>query len=579
MSALTQQLAAVVERHPHAVAVADQHGERTYTQLWRDAARHALDLHDAGWSGRPVLLALPPGVAWVTALLGAWRAGAAAVPLDLSHPDHRLAQIADRCGAAGTVTADGTAPRWAGSLPSLRPEGSAREGHPPGPVPDSAIACIWHTSGSTGQPKPVALAHRALAARAATMPAVAQVTAADTIAQLTSSAFDAVLWEVLCALGTGARLQIAAQGERTPGPALTGFLARHEISAFTCTPTQLAATPYADLPALRLIVVGGEAVRTQPLTAWLERYRVANAYGPTEACIEATVALDLKPGQDPVPIGHPLPGVKAFILDADHHPVPAGHPGELHLGGDGLAEGYPGLPDATSAVFRTLDLPTGSGDALQRVYATGDLVRALPDGQLTYLGRIDQQLNLGGVRLEPGDVEAAALQLPGLRAAALLAEIRPGRRPRLVLHIEPVHAGTGDDAELRTRLRRHLAAHLAPAAVPALITVHQRLPLTATGKVDRQALAATDPAPPAPPDCAQALPEPAASWWQHWTGSAPSEDIDFFAAGGDSMGALAFLQQVNEHYGTDLPIGAFYPQPTPAFLRAYLHQQQPPEEP
>ncbi|WP_197370369.1 non-ribosomal peptide synthetase, partial [Streptomyces clavuligerus] len=439
-----------------------------------------------------------------------------------------------------------------------------RSGGGPG---GEAVACIWHTSGTTGTPKPVAVPHQAVAARARALPAWTGITHSDRIAQITSTGFDAVLWEVLGALTTGARLQTAGPADRIAGPALAGFLARHKITALTCTPSTLSATPFTELPALRRIVLGGEALHPRPLAAWIARYDVANAYGPTEACVEALVSDHITPGHDhPVPIGRPLPGVHAWILDHRHRPVAPGQAGELYLGGDGLATGYPGHPEETAAAFLHLDLPTPAGMRRERVYRTGDRARqTAPGGEFVYLGRCDHQLNPGGVRLEPLEVETTATTLPGVRAAALLVQ-----HGRLVLHAE-----ADDDPGLAGRLRAHLADRLPPPAVPAVIVRHDRLPRTASGKTDRHALTLI-PAPTAPVPQTGAptagLAGEAAQWWQELTGTPPG-GRDFFADGGTSLAALVLIQRVNEHHGTQIVIGAFTADPTPGFLARTLNPE------
>ncbi|MFF2618792.1 amino acid adenylation domain-containing protein [Kitasatospora sp. NPDC058046] len=557
MSALTRLITAAARTRPDAPAVDD--GERPWAWERLDAETHAFAaaLLRAGFTDGPLLLAAAPGPAWVTALLGAWRSGAVAVPLDAGHPPARLARIAAGCRARAAVTADGTTPHWAPALPTIA-AGARAAGNLP-EVPDDATACLFHTSGSTGTPKPVVLSHRALAERTREMPAAAGLTVTDRIAQFTSPAFDAVLWEVLCALATGATLVTAPTPARTPGPALTRWLAEQRITALTCTPSQLAATPAPDagLPDLRLLVLGGEALHLRPLTAWFTPgRRIANAYGPTEAGIEAFLAPDIGPHNDPVPIGWPLPGVVPLVLDHDDQPVPDGEAGELHLAGTGLADGYLHRPEATAAAFPTVTDPATGRPV--RAYRTGDRVRRLPDGQYTFLGRTDRQLNLHGVRLEPGEIEARSVDHPEVRTAA--AVLDPDRQ-QITLHAETTTGLTP------AALRRHLADHLPPAAVPARITCRPALPRTAGGKIDRRALAAepTDPNPPPGPP-GTVLPEPLATWWHTATGTPASAGGDFYIAGGDSLGALALLARLNEHYDTDLTIGAFTADPTAEHL-------------
>ncbi|MYV88673.1 AMP-binding protein, partial [Streptomyces sp. SID1034] len=316
MTALTELLRATADRHPDRIAVAEGQSELTYAELSAATAHTAARLRVQVPGGGPVLLALAPGATWVTALLSSWHAGRPAVPVDVTHPPARLRQITTVCRATAVLTTTGTPPGWADGLTTLAP---ATLPLPSGITPpdvcadEETAACIWHTSGSTGAPKPVLVSHRAVAARAAVLPCWSGLTPSDRIAQLTAPTFDAVLWEVLGALTTGARLQIASPRERVPGPALPRFLAEHEITAFTGTPTYLAAAPFTELPRLRRIVLGGEALHPGPLDQWISRYDVANAYGPTETCVDAIVAQHVCPGEDPVPIGRPLPGVRAWV--------------------------------------------------------------------------------------------------------------------------------------------------------------------------------------------------------------------------------------------------------------------------
>lgn len=572
MTTLTDLLDTAADRYPDTVSVADDEHALTYTQLRAAVANTAARLGDAGLGGGPVLLALAPGTRWVTALLAAWHSGIPAVPIDVTHPPERLRRIAAACRAAGVLTANGIAPGWAEGLTALAP---ATGPAPPALVPprvcedEETIACIWHTSGSTGTPKPVMIPHRAIAARAAVLPDWSGLTHTDRIAQLTALTFDATLWEVLGALTAGARLQIAAPRDRIPGPAMSRFLAEHQITAITCTPTVLAATPFTELPCLRRIVLGGEALHPGPLAQWIGRYEVANAYGPTETCVHALVAEHVSPGEEPAPIGRPLPGLRAWVLDTNGRPVPAGTTGELYLGGQGLAAGYLDRAEETAHAFLLLRLPGQDGRRRpERVYRTGDRVRQLPDGQYVFLGRIDDQLNVGGVRLEPAEVEQAAAQVPGVRAAALLADEATSGRGRLVLYVET------DDVDLPARLREQLAGQLPPPAVPALIIAYPALPRTSSGKIDRRALPPVPPE-PAGPDSAAAEPVLAgdlARWWQELTGSVAGGTGDFFMAGGDSLAALLLLQRINEQYGTQITLGAFYADPTTGFLTAALER-------
>jgi acyl-coenzyme A synthetase/AMP-(fatty) acid ligase len=339
-------------------------------------------------------------------------------------------------------------------------------------------------------------------------------------------------------------------------------LAEHRITAFTCTPTVLAALPFTELPDLRLIVLGGEALHPDPLIRWLARYPVANAYGPTELTTEALVAFPIQADHHPVPIGRPYPGIGVRILDAAGQPVPDGQVGELYLSGPGLALEYLGLPAQTAAAFPHLR----QGTTLTRHFRTGDLVQRLPDGQLTFIGRRDRQLNLGGVRVEPGEVETCALQLDGVRAAAATTVTRDNRTAlALVVVADPVMT--------KPRLRTHLAGRLPAAAVPTEIHLVDQLPHTPSGKIDYTALSHL-----APPSCDDtgpdgtlaALPELVLGWWQDLTGQPATAGADFFAAGGTSLAALRLTSQINQEFGTTLTITDFLADPTTQLLTSVL---------
>ncbi|NJP95434.1 amino acid adenylation domain-containing protein [Nonomuraea sp. FMUSA5-5] len=549
---LLDAIAAQATAHPEALAVTDTHLGHTlsYADLIRDAAGVAGALQPLNVAGSTVLLALPPGTQWCAALLGIWQAGAVAAFVDISHPPGRLAAITDACSTRTAITPDGKPPRWAADTTAVAP------GATTGVTldqPPATSGCVFHTSGSTGTPKPVLVRQDALAARTEALRTLYGFTPSDRIAQLTAPCFDAVLWELLPTLTAGAHLLIPGPRHRSIGSELVAWLHDQRITAFTCTPTTLTTMPFAELDALRLIVLGGETLHTAPLKQWLSRYRVANAYGPTEATVEAVMALPITPDLDPVPIGRPLPGVITHVLTSDGQAAAAGEVGELYLGGMGLAEGYLGMSRETASRFVHLDL---DGAGPRRFYRTGDLVRELDDGQLTFVGRADQQLNLGGVRLEPGEIEAIALRMPGVQAAAVCAVPAPDG-PALSLY------AVASVPVTVAQLRRHLAAHLPPSAVPSRLRLVADLPRTTSGKLDRGALTKLGHPPPVHPDVD--LPEDVALLWQRLTGTSPT-GADFFADGGDSIAVPALVHGVNESHATRITITDFTADPTPACL-------------
>ncbi|MFE1190018.1 non-ribosomal peptide synthetase [[Kitasatospora] papulosa] len=571
------RIAGQAQTRAHICAVRSDEETVTYGELWERAGCVAAVVSAAARGGGElrVAIGLAPGAAWVGCLLGIWRAGAAAVPVNLDHPPARLRLLA---GSADLLVHSGEA------IPSWWPEDTPavtfpEEGHLHGPRAEYAstaggrTACILHTSGSTGAPKPVVLPHSGLAHRITAFADLYRITAEDRIAQLAAASVDVVLWETLLALTIGGTLCVPHGRQRVPGIGLVRWLAAEQVTVATLTPTMLAALPEMTLPELRLLVVGGEALDPARFAYWIGRHQVANAYGPTEATIATHVAPHITADGQPAPLGRPVPGVEDFLLDENDQPVPDGQPGHLHLAGVGLADGYAGLPDRTAHAFPTLTI---SGRAV-RVYRTGDRAWRRPDGQLVYAGRIDRQINLGGVRLEPEEVEAAALALDGVTAAAALAEQAEDR------DVLALHAAVPGGRITEAALRAHLAGLLPSTAVPARIHLHPSLPLTGYGKPDVHAIAAlafpdasaaADPdetAPAAADGPPVELPDTVLAWWRQATGTEPATaTTDFFSCGGDSLACVELLHRVNEAFGLEIPLTHFTAQPTPAFLARAL---------
>jgi len=563
-------LTTAVEHHvaanPASPALSHQDRTLTYRALWSASSAVAAHLAELT-TRRPgrTLLALSPGAVWVAALLGAWRAGAVPVLVDPSHPADRLRHLA---GGADVVLVEDVAwaRQWSPVEPSLvdTTSLSSRPVAEPPYSPTADLACVLHTSGSSGPPKPVLLPHTGLGHRIARLRELYRIDQSDRVAQLAAPSVDVVLWETLLALTSGAHLHIPSGRESVPSQAMAEWMRQEQITVASLTPTMLAALPEFLLPALRLLVVGGEPLEPKRLDYWIARHQVANAYGPTETTIETHVCLDVT-GHDPAPIGSPVPGVEDALLDDQHCPVPDGQVGHLHLGGIGLAQGYEGMPDLTDQVFVHLDV---DGRGVRRFYRTGDLAWRRTDGQLIFSGRADRQLNLGGVRVEPEEIERIAMRMPGVVAAAAVVEQTP------VGQVLVLYAATPAMSLDSAQVRAHLAAGLPPAAVPSRIHVRPHLPLTASGKPDPHALkqrpARNHPA-PYPGGYYTGLPETVRSWWRDLAGSTPdAADSDFFATGGTSLAALDLLHRINERYGTHITVTAFVAAPTPEHLRRAL---------
>ncbi len=478
------ELAARVATHPDTAAL----DTTTYDELWQASGRLAGALLAALPDGAPriVGVCLPRGPHAVVAMLAAWRAGAAYLPLDPAYPAARLAFMVADSGAAVVVTDDRHPFDGVRTLPVT----ATGTGQPVRPDPEDT-AYVIYTSGSTGTPKGVLVPHRALAARAAWMRDGYGITAADTVAQFAALSFDTHAEELWPALTAGG----------------TVVFADADLPQFLTTPAGAAVT-VLDLPTpywhrlvddlggvpwpagLRLVILGADQVEAAAVAAWRaafgDRVRLVNSYGPTETTIIATVAdltgadPDGDPGDRP-PIGRPLWDTTVAVTDRHGRPVPPGVPGELRIGGAGVAHGYLGRPGRTAEAFE----PDPDGPPGARRYRTGDRVRWRPDGQLEFLGRLDEQVKVRGYRIEPGEVTAALLALPGVGQAAVVA-----RADALIGYVVPAAPEAGrdtaavDPAGLRQALAATLPAHLVPNAIVTL----DALPLTVNGKLDRAAL-------------------------------------------------------------------------------------------
>ncbi len=610
-------------RTPDAVAVADRGSSLTYGALADRAGVLARRLRALG-VGPDVRVGIcaERGAPTVAAMLAVAAAGGAYVPLDPEYPAERLAFMLANAGvrvllsdgAAGDRLADFAgevvrleAPSPPGPLsPASGRKGEhdddtsgvegrealpqnwervASPGEPgggaladassapadtPEPVgsPDS-LACVLYTSGSTGRPKGVAVTHRGIV-RLVRGADFVQLGPGDRVAQTSNPVFDVATWEVWGPLLNGGRVVCMDRDTALDARGLAATLRREGVTALFLT-TALFNQAVREVPdafaGVRDVLFGGEAADPAAVRACLaggRPLRLLNVYGPTENTTFSSwqEVDDVAEDAATVPIGRAVAGSTVYVLDAEMEPVPTGWPGELYVGGHGLARGYLGRPDTTAATFVPDPFSRGAG---ARLYRTGDRARWLAGGNLEFLGRADQQAKIRGFRIEPGEVEAALLDHPEVREAAVLVrEDAPGER-RLAAYVVPRGDAPPGAEALRAHLRRTLPDYMVPAAVVALA----RLPLTATGKVDRRALPA---------------PELAGGAGEHAGPRTPTEALlaaicagvlgvervgardDFFALGGHSLLATRVVARVRDTFGVELPLRAIFEAPTVAGL-------------
>ncbi|KDN87618.1 hypothetical protein KCH_06310 [Kitasatospora cheerisanensis KCTC 2395] len=477
---------------------------RTFAQLDADTDALARLLLARGVRAEHLCaLALPRVTEAVTALFAVLRAGGAYLPLDLDHPDTRLADLLDDARPAVLVTTREVLarlperpaatvvllddPATAAELAAL-PAGPVTDDERGGPIDPAQAAYVIHTSGSTGRPKGVVLAHAGLAnlAHDHLTREFATVLAATGEPRLkalhtASFSFDSS-WEQLLWLLGGHELHLLGADDRRDAEAVVAYVRAAGIHALDVTPSYAAQLLDSGLLTGRhrpaVLLLGGEAL---PETLWTELraepgVTVLNYYGPTEFTVDALVA-DLAETATPA-VGRPLTGGRAYVLDGLLRPVPDGAPGELYLAGVQLARGYLGRPGLTAGRF----VADPFGEPGSRMYRTGDLVRRRPDGALDYLGRADGQVKIRGYRIELGEIEAELAALPEIAQSAVV--VHRGTVDRIVAHLVPAAPGGPDLAEVRERL----AARLPEYMVPSAFTVLDALPLTVNGKLDRTAL-------------------------------------------------------------------------------------------
>jgi amino acid adenylation domain-containing protein len=575
-------VAAQAQRSPDAVAVESAGESLTYRELRQRAAELAECLQALGIGPDiPVGLCAERTPSLVVGILGILTAGGAYLPLDPELPRERRRSLLSEASASCVITDAHYASEWADTPVRVLTLGAAESPHAlpvttrrpwaePAVTPDH-LACILSTSGSTGRPKMVAVPHRGLVNRLTATVEAFGIASGDAILQRTSISFDVSIGEIFTALIAGARLVQVPPGDHRDPAALRRLASEHGISFLDFVPSLLEA--FLDgggpLPALRGVFVGGEALpsalaaRCAAVLGWAP----VNMYGPTEASIDV-LWHTWQPGdaaRATVPLGRPIAGCTVAVLDRHLEPVPAGVPGELWIGGACLARGYLGRHDLTAERFLPDPAATEPG---ARLYRTGDLTRRLADGEIEFLGRVDHQVKIRGIRVEPAEVEAALRVLEGVRDAAVVA-VGSGSDLRLAAYVVPA-----DPAAPPRSLRAALAGVLPEALVPSSFTLLAALPRTAGGKLDRRSLpepergAAAERIAPRTPVEARL-----ATIWAALLG-VPEVGIEdsFFELGGHSLLAAQVISRVHAELGTELSVRALFERPTVAAFAAAVEE-------
>ena len=559
-------------RTPERIAVTSEDRALSYGDLLRQstALAHALREQGAG-QGTLVGLMLPRGCEMLVAVLGVMASGAAYLPLDPSHPEQRLRAIADDAAVTHLLVRSRAPAALAAGRRVLELDDldRAEQGDVELPdVPGDAAAYVLYTSGSSGAPKGVRVLHRNLRNCLLSLRERPGIEAGDVLCAVTTLSFDIAALELLLPLLVGARIVIATEAQQRDPEALIELMRRNGATMLQTTPSWLRVLAgrnrAAQLPRLKLLIGGEELPRELAEAVLLHCRELWNLYGPTETTIWSTLAR-VAHGTGSVPIGTPIANTRIYLLDAQLQPVPPGARGELWIAGAGVADGYLNRPQLSAERFR----PDPFFGGAERMYRTGDIA-SWRDGELFFHGRLDVQFKLRGFRIEPAEIEAAAMSESGVQAAVASVHALSAEDRRLVLYVVAPHVVTAAAAAdfvqtLRGRLRQKLPPHMLPQHIELLDV----LPRNEHGKIDRTAL-------PLPKSLGQAearaqgdedaqdpLTRALLGIWRELLGvSEIGLDANFFDLGGDSLLGVELFQRALALTGVNLPLATLLTAPT-----------------
>ncbi len=567
---------AQVERTPDRVAAKFGDSEFSYADLNARTNQIARALVDAGVTPRSfVAICIDRSLGMIAGLLGILKSGAAYIPIDPGFPRERLDFMLEDCAAPVLVTTTKLAEKFAASnvrvvcIDVLEASIDRDAGNPQIPVTAENNAYVLYTSGSTGKPKGVPISHRSFSNLLSAMRTEISFTSDDVLLAVTTLSFDIAGLELFLPLICGGRVVLADEFVADGGRLTEAIAATRPTVIQTAPPLwrSLIASGWRGEPKLR-IISGGEALTRTLADQLLDRVAgVFNAYGPTETTIWSTVHR-VERGDGPVPIGHPLANTQVYVLDPAGQLLPVGVPGELYIGGDGVARAYLRRPELSAERF--VANPFGRGDG-GRLYRTGDIVRRLGNGDIEYIGRADNQLKIRGIRIEPGEIEAALMRHPQVQTAAVVGLVDASEAKTLVAFVEAKPGQSPSAAAMRAFLSESLPVHL----IPTRFVLVDKIALTHNGKIDRAKLPSLD---ESPIQVTQKYTGPRDDIENRlqaiWEDILPTRPIgvqqDFYEIGGHSLLAVRLLVRIEREFNCRIPLAAMFPAPTIESLAARI---------
>ncbi len=579
---------------PDCVAIQDGDFALTYREFNGRANQLAHYLRGRGiGAGQRVAICLWPAQNFFVSVLAVLKSGAACVPLDPNYPAERIAYMLEDVQPSLTISergllsgklADAPDTLYFGEIAPLL--GQHPQTNPSLDVSPADIAYVIYTSGSTGKPRGVLLRHAGLVNYNFHAARFYGMSSRDRVLQFCSVSFDIAVEEMFIAWFSGATLVLRSDEMSLAVPEFMQWIERNRITVLDL-PTAYwhewvhelsqLMTPAPD--DLRLVIVGGEKPSSQAYAKWAravgKRVRWVNTYGPTETSICATAFepdAD-QPVPDNMPIGKELPNTKVYLLDEQLNPVASGEPGELHVAGVGVAEGYWNRPEITAEKFIPNPFaPKGSDDSIRRMYKTGDLARYLPSGDIEFLGRRDHQVKIRGFRIELGEIEIALAAHSAIRECVVVARDDQTGNKHLVAYFVPVTKRAPLIAELREFLSKRVPDHMVPSSWVSL----DALPLTPNGKIDRKGLPDLTPGPSGSRIIGPSneLERRLVGIWQDVLGRKPIGIHDsFFDLGGHSLLAARLMHRIGQSMGQAVPLAVLFEAPTVAQLANALNTQ------